>query len=235
MRRRRKAAAVPVAVMTPARTAPALAPSPEATPALGTPPRDAYGVALGRDLMIPTRGLKAWIFRRRLSAPPPEVDQAEADPAEALPRRTAPAVAGPARAVPELPAPPWAAPGDAIPESTVPPVWGPAKYVLKVELGKDMMVRHQGIYIAKLHLRDDEDFFEEDPAEIETKIKPREAPPLDPSLPLAGPASPEVDPDGFDPGEVFPAQFYRVKIGRNLILMATTMATTRKRQWPFRR
>ena len=173
MRRRRKAAAVPVAVTTPARTAPALAPSPEATPALGAPPRDAYGVALGRDLMIPTRGLKAWIFRRRKAAPPPEVDQAEADPAEALPRRTAPAVAGPARAVPELPAPPRAAPGDAIPESTVPQVWGPAKDVLKVELGKDMMVPTHGIYIAKLHLRDDEDFFEEDPAEIETKIKPR--------------------------------------------------------------
>ena len=232
MRRRRKATAVPVAVTTPA---PALAPSPDATPALGAPPQDAYGVALGRDLMIPARGLKAWIFRRRKAAPPPEVDQAEADPAEALPPRTAPAVAGSARAVPELPAPPRAAPGDAIPESTVPPVWGPAKYVLKVELGKDMMVSTHGIYIAKLHLRDDEDFFEEDPAEIETKIKPREAPPLDPSLPLAGPASPEVDPDGFDPGEVFPAQFYRVKIGRNLILMATTMATTRKRQWPFRR
>ena len=132
MRRRRKAAAVPVAVITPARTtpartAPALAPSPEATPALGTPPRDAYGVALGRDLMIPTRGLKAWIFRRRKAAPPPEVDQAEADPAEALPRWTAPAVAGPARAVPELPAPPRAAPGDAIPESIVPPVWGPRR------------------------------------------------------------------------------------------------------------
>ena len=173
MRRRRKAAAVPVEVTTPARTAPALAPSPEATPALGAPPRDAYGVALGRDLMIPTRGLKAWIFRRRKAAPPPEVDQAEADPAEALPRRTAPAVAGPARAVPELPAPPRAAPGDAIPESTVPQVWGPAKDVLKVELGKDMMVPTHGIYIAKLHLRDDEDFFEEDPAEIETKIKPR--------------------------------------------------------------
>ena len=75
MRRRRKAAAVPVvdpaeedasevppfqvtppvAVTTPARTAPALAPSPEATPALEAPPRYAYRVALGRDLMIPTR------------------------------------------------------------------------------------------------------------------------------------------------------------------------------------
>ena len=75
MRRRRKAAAVPVvdpaeedasevppfqvtppvAVTTPARTAPALAPSPEATPALEAPPRYAYRVALGRDLVIPTR------------------------------------------------------------------------------------------------------------------------------------------------------------------------------------
>jgi hypothetical protein len=217
--------AVPVAVTTPARTAPALAPSPEATPALEAPPRDANGAALGRDLMIPTPGLKAWIFRRWRAAFPAKVDPA----AEALPRRTAPAVAGPARAVPELPAPPRAAPGDAIPESTVPPVWGPARDVVKVELGKDMMVPTHGMCIAKLHLRDGEDFFEEDPAEMKTKIEPREAPPLDPSPPLAGPASPEVDPDGFDPGEVFPAQFYRVAIGRDL------MATTRKRRWPFRR
>ena len=42
-----------------------------------------------------------------------------------------------------------------------------------MELGKDMMVPTHGIYIAKLHLRDNEDFFEEDSAEIETKIKPR--------------------------------------------------------------
>ena len=217
--------AVPVAVTTPVRTAPALAPSPEATPALEAPPRDAYGVALGRDLMIPTRGLKAWIFRRRKAASPPEVDPAEADPTEALPRRAAPAVAGPARAVPELPAPPRAALGDAIPESTVPPVWGPAKDVHKVELGKDIMVPTRGIYTARLHPQDGEDFFEEAPPEIE----PPAAAPLEEFPPQAGPASPEVDPDGLDPAEVLPAKFYGVEIGRDV------MIPTRRRRRPFRR
>ncbi len=221
--------AVPVAVTTPARTAPAVAGPARAGLTLPAPSREVSGVELGRDRMIPARGArgsKVSIFRRRKPASPAEIEPAEAAPAEAAPTGVAPtgvvpAVASPARAVPELPAPPQAAPGDAIPESTVPPVWGPAEDVFKVELGKDIMIPTRGMYTAKLHPQDDEDFFEVEPAEME----PAEESPLEATPPQADPprsASPEVD-----QAMVLPAIFYGVEIGRDI------MVSTRKRRWPF--